>query len=335
MPHRPVAAAFVLAVGAALGTAPGSPSTNATAWRPLVKVPGIVDVVGPRADGRLVLATRSGLFLLRAGRAPQPFARGSSGYGGAAGEPYLALAPARRLPGASCAFHRDDVFALDPGSRPGVVRITARGQAKRFMDFPAGAFPAGIAFDNVGTFGFRLLMTVRSAGKTVLYAADCRGRARLVTSQGPPVEGGIAVAPKSFGRFAGDLVAADEVSGNVLAFDSHGEVRLVVSSGLPAGGDIGVEALGFVRAPVGGRSSAYLADLGSPGSPTPGTDSLLVRRGASLRAARLRVGDLVTATEASARTLVIRCARRCTLRRIGIGPSAAHAEGHITVVSGR
>jgi hypothetical protein len=30
---------------------------------------------------------------------------------------------------------------------------------------------------------------------------------------------------------------------------------------------------------------------------------------------------------------VIRCVRRCTLRRIGVGPPAAHAEGHITFVS--
>ena len=332
MLQRLVAAAFVLALGASIATAPGSSSTTATAWRALVKAPGIIDVVGPRADGRLVLATHTGLFLLRPGRAPKPFARGSSGYAGAAGEPYIALAHARRLPGANCAFRRDDVFALDP-SRPGVVRITARGQATRFMDLPAGTFPAGIAFDGVGTFGFRLLMTVRSGGKTVLYATDCRGRSRLVTSQGPPVEGGIAVAPRSFGRYGGDLIAADEVSGNVFAFDPRGQTRLVVASGLPAGGDIGVEALGFVRTPLGGRSSAYLADLGSPGSPTPGTDSLLVRRGSDLRAAHLRVGDLVTATEASARTLVIRCARRCTLRRIGVGPSAAHAEGHITFVA--
>src|SRR5262249_28686788 len=184
-----------------------------------------------------------------------------------------------------------------------------------------------------GEFGFRLLVTVRSAGKTVLYAADCRGRSLVVTSKGPTVEGGIAVAPRSFGRYAADLIAADEVTGNVFAFDSRGHVRLVVASGLPAGGDTGVEARGFVRTRLSRRSSAYLADLGSPGSPTPGTDSLLIRRGTDLRAAHLRAGDLMVATEASARTLVIRCARLCTVRRIGAGPVAAHAEGHITFVS--
>jgi hypothetical protein len=334
MLRRLVAVALMAALSVSIAAASGPSSTMATAWRPLLKAPGIVDVVGPRADGRLVLATHGGFFLFRRGRAPQPFARGPGGYGGAAGEPYLALAPARRLPRANCMFRRDDVFALDPSSKPGVVRISARGQAKRFTDFPAGVFPAGIAFDVVGRFGFRLLVTVRSGGKTTLYAVDCRGRSRVVTRQGPSVEGGIAVAPRSFGRYAGDLIAADEVSGDVFAFDPQGQIRLVVASGLPAGGDTGVEALGFVRMPLGSGGAGYLADLGSPGSPTPGTDSL-VRREADLRGAHLRVGDLVTATEASARTLVIRCTSRCAVRRIGIGPLAAHAEGHITFVPRR
>jgi hypothetical protein len=304
-------------------------------WRPLVKAPGIIDVVGPRADGRLVLATRGGLLLFRPGSAPQAFARGPGGYGGAQGEPYLALAPARRLPRSQCAFRRDDLFALDPGMTPGVIRIGARGRAGRFTDFPGGSFPAGIAFDRVGTFGFRLLVTVRLGSKTTLYALDCRGRSRVITRQGPAVEGGIAVAPKTFGRFAGNLIAPDEVSGNIFAFDPRGKVRRVVASGLPAGGDVGVEALGFVPGPLGRRGAAYLADLGSPGSPTAGTDSLLVRRGADLRGARLRPGDLVAATEASATTLVIRCAPRCALRRIGAGPMATHAEGHITFIPRR
>jgi hypothetical protein len=304
-------------------------------WRPLLKAPGIVDVVGPRADARLVLATHAGLLLFRPGRTPQPFARSSSGYGGASGEPYLALVPARRLPGANCAFRRDDVFALDPSSKPGLIRVDSRGRAERFTDFPAGTFPAGIAFDFVGSFGFRLLVTVRSVGKTTLYAVDCRGHSRVITRQGPPVEGGIAVAPTTFGRYAGNLIAPDEVSGNIFAFGPQGKVRLLVPSGLPAGGDIGVEVLGFVRRPLGPRGSAYLADLGSAGSPTEGTDSLLVLRGPQLRGAQLRAGDLVGATEAGARTLVIRCARRCSIRRIGTGPAATHAEGHMTFVAGR
>jgi hypothetical protein len=48
-------------------------------WRPVARVVGIVDVVGPRADGRLVLASRGGLFLLRRDRGSIPFARGPHG----------------------------------------------------------------------------------------------------------------------------------------------------------------------------------------------------------------------------------------------------------------
>jgi len=35
----------------------------------------IVDVIGPRSDGRLVLATHGGLFLMRPNGSPTPFAR--------------------------------------------------------------------------------------------------------------------------------------------------------------------------------------------------------------------------------------------------------------------
>jgi len=41
------------------------------------------------------------------------------------------------------------------------------------------------------------------------------------------------------------------------------------------GGDIGVEALGFVPSRVGRGAAVYFSDLGAPGSPTEGDDSLL------------------------------------------------------------
>ncbi|MGB2951978.1 MAG: hypothetical protein WBB74_01145, partial [Gaiellaceae bacterium] len=320
-----------LAMGASVFAVAGSSGTTSQ-WRPLLKVPGIVDVAGPRADGRLVLSTHGGLFLLRSGNSLQPFARGPQGYLGSVGEPYLTLSPGRRLPSAKCSFRRDDVFILEPGSKPGVIRVDRSGRSRRFTDFPSGSFPAGIAFDGVGRFGFRLLVTSSAGGKTTLYAIDCRGRPRVVTHDAPVVEGGIAVAPRSFGRFAGELIAADEHSGRIFAFGSRGVVRLVAESGLPAGGDIGVEALGFV--PRGG-GAGYLADLGAPGSPTVGTDSLLVLQGRDLARARLRAGDLVGATEAGARTIALRCARRCTIRRVGVGPVATHGEGHITFALSR
>jgi hypothetical protein len=310
----------LFAIGAGTATQPR--------WRPVVKVPGIVDVVGPRADGRLVLAARGGLFLLRPGGVPTPYARGPLGYAGAAGETYLALAPGRRLPTAKCSFRRDDVFALDPISKPGVVRIDGQGKSHRFADLPAGVFPSGITFDRIGRFGYRLLVTATAAQKTAVYAIDCAGR-QTVVANGPGVEGGIAVAPASFGRFGGMLVAADEVAGKIFAFGAKGTVQEIADPGLPHGGDIGVEALGFVPRRVG-RLAGYLADLGAPGSPTTGSESLLVLPPRDLARARLRPGDLLVATEASATTIAVRCRPRCSVRRVATGPAAAHAEGHVT-----
>ena len=105
------------------------------------------------------------------------------------------------MPGAGCSFRRDDVYALDPGSMPGVVLIRRSGQARRFVEFPSGSFPSSIAFDTGGRFGYRLLAITIVANQTTLSAIDCRGRARVVLSGAPRVEGGAAVAPKSFKPF--------------------------------------------------------------------------------------------------------------------------------------
>jgi hypothetical protein len=329
------AVAAGLALAASLPAPDPATLPRQARWRTFVKAPGVVDVVGPRADGRLVVATHTGLFLLRPGRPLQPFARGPGGYAGSAGEPYVALALDRRSARAGCSFRRGDLFALDPSATPGVVRVDARGRAGRFADLPAGTFPSGIAFGGVGRFGSRLLVAGVVGQATTLYAIDCRGRARVVVRDGPKVEGGMAVAPRLFARFAGDLIAADESSGRIVAFGPAGRTRLVAQSGLPVGQDIGVEAMGFVPPGLGARGAAYVADLGAPGSPTPGTDSVLALRGPELARSRLRAGDLVVATEARARTIVVRCARRCTVRRVAIGPAATHGEGHVAFVRGR
>jgi hypothetical protein len=225
---------------------------------------------------------------------------------------------------------------LDPGATPGILRVGRNGRSTRFADLPAGAFPSGITIDTVGSFGYRLLVTSFAAGTTTLTAFDCRGRARVVATGGPHVEGGIAVAPRTFGRFGGKLIAVDEVTGQIYAFGRRGLVRLVADSGLPAGGDVGVESVAFVPPKLGRRGAAYLADLGAPGSPTSGSDSLLILPDTDLaRAANLRPGELIVATEAGAKTLAIRCKRLCTVRRVAGGPPVAHAEGHITFVPRR
>jgi len=323
-----LAALAALSLALAASSA-GRPSAE-TRWSQFAHVAGALDVAGPRADGRFVVASHQGLFLLGRNGAFEPFARGDGGYVPPPGEPYLVLARAQRVAGAGCSFHRDDMYALDPSATPGVVLITRAGRARRFHDFPAVSFPSTIAFDTVGRFGHRLLVTTVASGRSTLYAIDCRGRARVVARALPKVEGGAAVAPTTFGAFAGRLIAADEFIGRIYAFDRRGRIRVLARPNLARGQDLGVESVGFVPPRLTRRSGAYLADMGAPGSPTRGTDTVLRLGGAALRAAGARSGDLLVSTEASGVTVRIRCARRCTVRQIGRALDATHAEGHIT-----
>ncbi len=302
-------------------------------WRVFAEVPGPFDVVGPRADRRFVVAARDGLFLMRRNGSLSPFARGPNGYVPVRGEAYIALAHTRRVPRARCSFHRDDVYALDPVDHPGVTLVRRNGTARRFVDLPTGSFLSGVAFDTVGRFGYRLLVTALAADRTTLYAIDCRGRTRTVVRGAPKVEGGSAVAPKTFGRFAGRLIAADEISGRIYAFGAGGRVRLVARPDLQTGQDLGVESVGFVPRQLTSRGAGYLADMGAPGSPTVGSDSVLRLTGKQLLGARVRPGELIVAAEASGITIAVRCLRRCSVRRIGRALDATHAEGHITLVS--
>jgi hypothetical protein len=298
-------------------------------WVPFLHVPGVVDLTGPRRDGSLTVTAGGHLFLLQPSGTLRSFARGPGGYAtDPSAEAYLALARRRRVPGAHCAFRRDDVYALEV-TPPGVVVVDASGQARPFAALPAGTFPNGITFDEVGRFGRRLLVTAGVDGATNVYAIDCRGSVSTVAQQAPRVEGGIAVAPRSFGRFAGQLIAPDELGGGLVAIDARGRASTVVDSGLAAGGDIGVESAGFVPARFGARDAAFLADRGTPGNPHPGTDSILMIAGDALIGAGLRAGDLLVATEGGADTIAVRCRRTCTVRRIADGPAVAHAEGHI------
>ena len=303
---------------------------TSSGWTQFVHVGGVVDVAGPRADGRFVVASLQGLFLLRRDGTTTPFARGPGGYVAPVGEPYIALARTKRVPRAGCAFRRDDVYALEPTGNPGVVLITRTGQARRFVDLPAGSLLSSIAFDTVGRFGYRLLVTAIVSDRTTLYAVDCRARTRVVVSGAPRVEGGSAVAPESFKPLGGRLIAADELGGRIFAFDARGRVRVVARPKLAMGPDLGVEALGFV--PTGFRRSgaAYMADLGAPGSPTQGTDSVLRLTGGALVRAGVRAGDLLVATEAGGVTIDVRCRGRCRTRRIGRALDATHGEGHIS-----
>jgi hypothetical protein len=146
-----------------------------------------------------------------------------------------------------------------------------------------------------------------------VLAIDCAGGVRAITSHAPVMEGGIAGAPASFGRYGGDLVAPGETSGRVVAIRPDGSVVTLVVSGLPNGGDIGVESAGLVPPGSGASGAAYLADRFSKGNRHPGTDSIV----------RLPGRELI---KAGARTVVVRCASSCTARYIAAGPAITHAK---------
>jgi hypothetical protein len=305
-------------------------------WRQALHVTRVVDVTMPRADGRLVVAANGRLALLRPGGRPQPFARGPGGYATEVGpEPYIALSPGQAVPGAGCRFPRESVYAIEPRGRPGVIAIARAGTPRRVVDPPDAGLLNGIAFDAIGRFGHRLLVTATKAGVTTVFSVDCRGRARTITPTAPAAEGGIVVAPPSFGRFAGHLIAPDERSGRILAIAPDGRATLVANSGIPRGGDIGVESAGFVPRGFGRGWSAYLADRVSPGNLHPGDDAILSLGGRALLHAGVRPGDLIVASEGGAQTVAVRCHSTCSVRHIADGPPVAHAEGHIVFARAR
>lgn len=290
----------------------------------------MVDLAGPRGDGSFTVAADGRLFILSRAGALKPFARGRGGYSTAIGpEPYIAMARNDRVVGSRCSFRGGMIFALEPGRRPGIIMISTHGLARRFVSLPAAVTPDGITFDSTGRFGHRLIVIARSHARSTVLAINCAGGVHTITTDAPVMEGGIAVAPASFGRYGGDLVGPDETTGRVFAIGPDGTVATLVESGLPHGGDIGVESTGFVPPGFSASDSAYLADRYSRGNRHPGTNSILRLPGSELIRAGVRAGDLLVATEGSARTIAVRCASACTVRYIAVGLAITHAEGHI------
>ncbi len=326
---------------AACGTASTRPGTTATApvtaagrataanasslarWTLFAHVRRPLDLAGPRRGGSLVLAAAGHVMLLRMSGQLQPFASGYASPG--AEEPYIALSPGGPR---SCSFGNDVIYALRLHAPRGVVAVSSQGGVHQFAHLSAPGLIDGITFDRTGAFGRRLLVTINAGLRTTVDAIDCHGAVTQITSRAPRVEGGIAVAPATFGRFAGDLIAPDETGGRIFAITPGGKSLLVAASGLPHGPDIGVESEAFV--PRGTHNDALLADRLTPGNRHPGDDVVLRLAHAALASAGVGPGDLLVATEGGARTDAIRCgATGCQVHHIADGPAVAHAEGHI------
>lgn len=327
------ALAALWAVAAAPAPAMGAPAT--LNWARSLHVKGALDIVGPRSDGELVVAADGKLFLLDpATGARTQFAAGAEGYSRTSGgEPYIALSTGSRVAAAGCAFGPDEVFVLQLEPAGGVLRIDGQGRTHAFATVDGVATLNGITFDTTGRFGGRLLVTGPSHGATVVAAIDCRGQVTHITDAGPVVEGGIAVAPAGFGTHGGDLVAPDELSGNLYAIRPDGSSSVLARSGLPGGGDIGVEGVGFAPPGFAAGGAAYFADRSTAGNPHPGTDSLLRLDGKSLSGAGVHEGDLLAATEGGAAMVAVHCGQGCQVTQIATG-DAAHGEGHLLVTGG-
>jgi hypothetical protein len=304
-------------------------------WPLADPIPHVFDVAGPRSDGRLVVAAGGKLFLMdQATGALDRFAGGPGGYPGAGGEePYIAVVPAA-LAGRTT-FHADDVFVLQLKPTVGILRIDSEGIAHPFANVAGVDLMNGITFDETGAFGYRLLVTGAHAHHSTVAAIDGDGLITVITTQAPTVEGGLAVAPPTFGKFAGDLIAPDELSGKVFAIAPDGSSQLVATPDLAHGGDIGVEAAGFIPDIELARATVYFADRATPGNLHPGTDNLLALSGAELARAGAAAGDLLVATEGGAGLVAVRCGpTSCRVTSIIADNGTSHGEGHIVVAMG-
>lgn len=304
------------------GTISAARALRVVRWETFEHVVTPIDVAVGRSDGLPVVAANGGLYLLqRSGR----LVRFAPAYKNAPGESYIALPAAGHR---GCSFGKDNVYAIRLHHGPGITRITARGRLSRFAKIRAQGLIDGITFDEVGLFHHRLLVTIEHGSTTTIDAINCRGRISTITSSAPRIEGGIGVAPSAFGRFAGDLIAPDELTGRIFAITVRGQSRLIASSGLPHGQDTGVESETFV--PANPRAEALVADRLTPGNPHPGDDLLLRIGDAALLAAGVRPNDLLITTEGGALTDAVSCGPlRCSVRYVAKGPPMAHIEGHI------
>jgi hypothetical protein len=310
-------------------------AADEAAWEQWQHVPGIVDV-DARSDGSLVVMAAGHFFVVSRSGTATLFADGADGYTGVTpdAESYFVVAPALAVESAGCSFSADDLFVLDLTAPPGIARVDPMGHSTRFATLRGVDTLGGIAFDTTGNFGHRLLVTgTHDTTRTTLFAIDCQGSSTTLTESAPLIEGGIAVAPPTFGQFAGQLIAPDENTGQVWAIDAVGTATPVSVPNLPTGGDTGVESAGFVPAGFSAGGFAYLADRGTPDNPFPGTDSLLRLTSAALVSAGLHDGDLLVSTEGGGTTVAIRCEATCSVLPIAQGTPGGHIEGHLVALA--
>jgi hypothetical protein len=329
--HRiaPLVIVAALCSSAGLGAASGA-SDSAIDWTGLRHVNKVVDLTEPNSKGAILVSAGGRLDVLTRAGAIQPFAPNYSAPSGL--ENYMALSSGLRVGASDCRWPAGNLYTLRLSHDRGITVVTPQGRVSKFVSLHPNGLENGIAFDRTGRFGHRLLVTAtsttkRATGVTTLYAISCNGQVQMLTRTGPRVEGGMVVAPSTFGRFAGDLLAPDEYTSKVYAFMPNGQVRLVVRTGGASGGDIGTESLGIVPAQFG---QALVSDRGyPPDKDNPGDNEILKVSQGALTAAGVKPGELLVVSEGGADTVVVSCRSTCRARDIGHGPHRAHIEGHV------
>ena len=304
---------------------PSAAFADGATWEQSDRVPGVVDIGGPRSDGSMLVAGSAALYVLDASGKQTDFARGPGGYRDDAGkEAYVAVSPGGHVASAGCDFTRDETFILRQHVPFGVTRVSADGEESgSFANIPGVRSLDGLVFDTGGAFDGRLLVVGTTvAGKTAVFGVDCSGGVKMIAPSVPPVEGGLAIAPSGFAQFGGELIAPDPVDGRIYAIAANGSFKSVAKPTLDRGREVGVESLGFV--PDGfieAGGFAYVADQS--------TGHLLRISASSLGAAGARDGDLLAATEHGAALVFVRCDPTCAGTYVIKAPGRGRAEGHI------
>jgi hypothetical protein len=160
----------------------------------------------------------------------------------------------------------DGVYCHTPDNR--VVRLDRDGSnLTQLARLPADAnSDGGLVFDDVGRFGYALLVSTGGSGSNggQVFAVRKDGRVQTIGSYpGPGGAENLAVAPAKFGSAGGWCLLSidqDTVSGRVLAIDRKGTVR-TIASGLGTGVNpiVVVRSAAKVRTP-GPAPGLYLAD---------------------------------------------------------------------------
>jgi hypothetical protein len=327
--------ALTAVIGSCAATGTPSPPPGPLTWQKWQHLGGVFDL-GVQPDGAgLIAAGSEVLFKVDRAGGIAPIT-GVASYRKSGGfEAYFAVSNGEPAGGA-CRFQHGAVYVIDQKTPGQVLEVDPNtGSPKLFASVRGVDTLNGIAFDGTGSFGDHpLLVAGPRGGRSELAAIDCHGDVMVVTDKAPTLEGGIAVAPAGFGGHGGELVAPDEISGDIIGVNHSGAASTLASYKQLIGGDLGVESAAFVPHDfLTNGGFVYLADRATANNPHPGTDSILRLAASQLAATGVHEGDLLVATEGGGTTIDVSCAATCSVRLLASGPPTAHIEGHIVFLN--